>query len=195
METTLAVMMCATNSFTVVTAVFVPEVLPPVYNAGQPPPTPVYHPPYRPPPIIPAPTPLATHPAPTTPYVPSPTTPSTHRPSLGSSSPPRRPPVSRRPQPVYSPRVPQRVKNTHKLATPLLHKPETPLFHKPAVAHETGDLGVVNNEEPDFYSFKYGVKSEVSAFTHAEEYDGRTASGTFSLRQPNSHHNLVYVAG
>lgn len=48
---------------------------------------------------------------------------------------------------------------------------------------------------PPAYAFQYQVEEQDGRYTHAEEFDGRAASGSFSLLRPNAHHNFTYVAG
>lgn len=118
------------------------EVLPPVYNAGKPPPTPVSHPPYHPTPTTtPAPRPQPAPyipPATQTTHLPLPTTRPVHPPSPASLPSFTLPSITRRPWSSYRPSSPQRDKNAL--------KPKATSAHKPAAPPVLGDVGLAYNE-------------------------------------------------
>ncbi|XP_071534999.1 uncharacterized protein [Panulirus ornatus] len=184
-----AALVCAMGPHPTVNAEFRYEVLPPVYNSGRPPPTPVYHPPYRPTTTTSTPT-LEPHPkkdilSATHIRNPLPTTTQPALPPLVASlHEPTRTQVIRRPGSLHRPSSPPKDKNALKPKTTSAHKP--PRLDDAALAH---------NEGPGPYSFNYLVEDETSSFSHSETHDGEAASGTFRLRLPKTHQTFTYVAG
>ncbi|XP_037775356.1 extensin-like [Penaeus monodon] len=184
------------------------KVLPPVYNIGEPPATPVFYPP--PQPLSPSISPEPIQPTPQPPPTPKPTQPTpqpsptpeltvptvktspTSKPTLPPTNPPATP---------HPPKTRRRKPHTTPLPTlpPASPKPQHPAS-VPARKHKPTRKSVVykpvNNEEPKRYTFKYDVEEEGAQYTHSEASDGNSVSGFFRLRLPNNHHHdFTYVAG
>ncbi|XP_027239270.2 uncharacterized protein [Penaeus vannamei] len=178
------------------------KVLPPVYNIGEPPATPVFYPPSAP--LSPSPSPNPAHPT----LHPSPTpqpspTPKPTLPTLKASPTPKPtlPPTKPTTAAPHPPKPRRRKPHTTPLPTlpPAPPKPQHPT-RVPARKHKPTRKSVVykpvNNEEPKRYTFKYDVEEEGAQYTHSEASDGNSVSGFFRLRLPNNHHHdFTYVAG
>ncbi|XP_042886914.1 extensin-like [Penaeus japonicus] len=184
------------------------KVLPPVYNIGEPPATPVFYPPSAP--LSPSPSPKPTQPTPPPPPPPTskPTQPTTHpSPTPKPTQPTTHP--SPTPKPTLSPTKPPsapsppktRRRKPHTTPTPIsqsVHATRLPVRkHKPTRKPVAGVVyKPVNNEEPKRYTFKYDVEEDGAKYTHSEASDGNGVSGFFRLRLPNNHHHdFTYVAG